>query len=215
MPTGRERFSFGPFILDPVERRLVRGGEAVALGGKAFQVLVLLVERHGELVTREELLEKVWSDVAVDDAVITVNISTVRKALRFEGNEVTYIQTVPRAGYRFVGPVTRVIEPEIVAPAGTVTLPGNRVRVAFVTAAAAIALSAALVWGMVARRVTPQPPPLQRQITANPLTDPVARGAISPDGRYFAYSDLRGIHIRLIETGATRLVTPPPGYCFR
>jgi len=54
-----------------------------------------------------------------------------------------------------------------------------------------------------------------RQVTANPADDPVLRTAISPDGQYLAYADLTGIHLRRIDTGETRSIPPPPGFCFR
>jgi serine/threonine protein kinase len=62
---------------------------------------------------------------------------------------------------------------------------------------------------------TPQIEVTAHQITANPLDDPVVRSAISPDGRYFAYTDLSGLHLRLIETGETFAITLPNEFCFR
>jgi hypothetical protein len=64
--------------------------------------------------------------------------------------------------------------------------------------------------------VAPRAPDLAlRRVTANPIEDPVFRGSISADGRFAAYSDLAGLHIRRIDTGETRSITPPEDLCFR
>lgn len=214
MSLQREAFAFGAFVLDPAERRLNRGGEVVPLTGKAFSVLVHLVERHGQLVTREELLNEVWDGVNVDDAVITVNISALRKVLGDDRNGHSFVETVPRAGYRFIAPVERVAH-ETAVGRSSLRPPRPRRGVAVLITLIVATVVAAIAWIVWGRPTTNETPLVQRQVTANPLADPVARGAISPDGRYLAYSDLEGLHIRLVATGATRLVPPPPGYCFR
>src|SRR5882672_3887111 len=104
-------FSFGPFRLDPDERRLLRAGEPVALTPKAFDTLVALVERAGRVVTKDELFGQVWPDAIVEEGTLAQNVFTLRRAL---GDETRYIETVPKTGYRFIQPVARVIEP--VAP---------------------------------------------------------------------------------------------------
>jgi DNA-binding winged helix-turn-helix (wHTH) protein/TolB-like protein len=98
---------FGPFQLDPAEQRLLRDGEPVALTPKAFELLVCLVQHQGRLVSKEDLLRAVWPDTFVEEAVLTVNMSAIRKALGDDRNGHTYIETVPRRGYRFVAPVLR------------------------------------------------------------------------------------------------------------
>jgi DNA-binding winged helix-turn-helix (wHTH) protein/Tfp pilus assembly protein PilF len=98
-------FEFGHFILAPKERLLLCGGEPVPLTPKAFDLLVVLVDRSGHLVSKDDLLHQVWPDTFVEEVNLTVNISALRKALDREGNGVGMIQTVPTHGYRFVGPV--------------------------------------------------------------------------------------------------------------
>jgi DNA-binding winged helix-turn-helix (wHTH) protein len=92
---GRE-YEFGEFRLEPGERRLTRGGDAVALPPKTYDVLVALVRRPGELVTKRELLDAVWPDAFVEEGILAVHVSGLRKAL---GEDT--IETVARAGYRF------------------------------------------------------------------------------------------------------------------
>ena len=98
-------FEFGDFILAPKERLLLRGGEPVPLTAKAFDLLVTLVRRSGHLVSKDDLLRTVWPDAVVEEVNLTVNISTLRRALDHGRNGKEMIQTVPAHGYRFVVPV--------------------------------------------------------------------------------------------------------------
>src|SRR5216683_3618832 len=107
-------YAFGPFVLDPAERRLTRSGRRVAVPAKAWQILVLLAEAGGRLVTHEALRAKLWPNVVVEDRTLTVHISTLRKALG-DGSPSDVIETVPRAGYRLALPV-RLLSPAHAAP---------------------------------------------------------------------------------------------------
>jgi eukaryotic-like serine/threonine-protein kinase len=101
-----------------------------------------------------------------------------------------------------------------VEPAKRHPLPGRKVLAA---AALAVILGVAgwrLGW-FGPRRTEPLPEMARRQLTANPLEDPALGAALSPDGKYLAYADLSGIHLRLIATGETRTLPLPPGFCFR
>jgi DNA-binding winged helix-turn-helix (wHTH) protein/tetratricopeptide (TPR) repeat protein len=94
-------YEFGPFRLDPSAPLLLREGRPVALTLKALETLVVLVERGGRVVSREELIEAVWPDVEVEENNLSVNVSTLRKALGEGDDGEKYIETVPRRGYRF------------------------------------------------------------------------------------------------------------------
>ncbi len=98
-------YVFGPFCLNPSERTLLREGEPVALTPKAFEILTVLVRNSGHLVGKEELMREVWPDAFVEEANITQHVSMLRKALDDETGDQQYIETVPRAGYRFVASV--------------------------------------------------------------------------------------------------------------
>ena len=104
--TGREIYEFGEFALDVTERRLTRSGVAVALAPKALDVLVALLRRAGTLLSKRELLDAVWPDTAVEEGILAVHISTLRRTLG-DGHEGELIETVPRAGYRFTAAVRR------------------------------------------------------------------------------------------------------------
>jgi DNA-binding winged helix-turn-helix (wHTH) protein/tetratricopeptide (TPR) repeat protein len=96
-------YSFGSFRLDAEARVLWKGGEVVPLPPRAIDVLEALVERHGEVVSKEDLMRRVWTDAAVEEANLSVNVSLVRRALGEQADGRPFIETVPRRGYRFLG----------------------------------------------------------------------------------------------------------------
>jgi predicted ATPase/DNA-binding winged helix-turn-helix (wHTH) protein len=99
--------SFGPFRLFAAERLLKKGDELVPLGGRAFDILIALVERAGEVLTRQELISRVWSDVTVEEANLRIHVAALRKVLGDGYDGVRYVVNVPGRGYCFVAPVTR------------------------------------------------------------------------------------------------------------
>ena len=100
-------YRFGEFELYPHERLLVRSGERVSLTPRMFDLLKALVEADGHLLRKESLLETVWADAAVEEGNLNRTISALRKALGENRNEIRFIETVPKAGYRFVAKVER------------------------------------------------------------------------------------------------------------
>jgi len=108
-------YEFGPFQLDPPERLLLCEGQPVPMPPKAFDLLVVLVERSGHLVEKEELLKAVWRDSFVEEGNLSVTVSVLRKALNDDRGMHKYIETVSKRGYRFVADVRRVGESEIAA----------------------------------------------------------------------------------------------------
>jgi DNA-binding winged helix-turn-helix (wHTH) protein/tetratricopeptide (TPR) repeat protein len=102
----REVYAFGEYALDVTDRRLTRRGDAIVVPPKAHDVLVALVRRAGRLVTKQELLNLVWPDTFVDEGILSVHVSTLRKTLG-DRDGAPFIETIPRSGYRFTGSVTR------------------------------------------------------------------------------------------------------------
>jgi len=100
-----ELYEFGPFRLDPAERKLLRDNEIVALTPKAFDTLLLLVRNSGHLLGKDELIKMLWPDSFVEEGNLSNNIFLLRKAL---GEDPPYIETVPKRGYRFVGAVRQL-----------------------------------------------------------------------------------------------------------
>jgi serine/threonine-protein kinase len=98
---GISKVEFGPFRLDAAKRVLWRGGRIVPLPPKALEVLVALVEQRGDVVTKDELMKRVWPDTFVEEANLSVNVSALRKALGERPGGRPYVETVSRRGYRF------------------------------------------------------------------------------------------------------------------
>lgn len=160
-------FVFGTFTLDPRQRLLFRGGDVVALEPKVFDTLLALAESAGRVVTKDELLARVWPDVTVEEGSLTRNVSTLRKALATGDTQDGFIDTLPRRGYRF-HPVVRRVVPE---PAGaTADGPASEVQTPApvvssrrpwrpIAAAIAVCLTA-LAAGVAWRWKPPSPAPL-------------------------------------------------------
>ena len=108
-----EIYEFGPFRLEPAERKLLRGSAVVTLTPKAFDTLHLLVRNSGHLLEKDELVRMLWPDSFVEEGNLTNNIFLLRKAL---GQNPEYIETIPKKGYRFVGAVRRLPTAELVRP---------------------------------------------------------------------------------------------------
>ncbi len=98
-------YEFGPFRLAPADRLLLRHDQPVPLAPKLFDILVVLVVRHGRMLAKDELMQAVWPDAFVEEGNLTRNVSTLRKALGEGEHEQQYIETVPKHGYRFVAEV--------------------------------------------------------------------------------------------------------------
>jgi TolB-like protein/DNA-binding winged helix-turn-helix (wHTH) protein/Flp pilus assembly protein TadD len=98
-------YEFGKFRCDPREHLLLCEGKPVSLSPKSFEVLVVLIQNNGRLLTKDDLMRQVWADSFVEEANLTVNISALRKVLGEAPGEQQYIETVPKRGYRFVAEV--------------------------------------------------------------------------------------------------------------
>ena len=101
---------FPPFRLDAADQRLYRNSDPIDLRPKAFAVLWHLLQRPGQLVTKDELLETVWPDTVVSDAVLKVCIREIREALADNPATPQFIETAHRRGYRFIGKLSSVVE---------------------------------------------------------------------------------------------------------
>jgi DNA-binding winged helix-turn-helix (wHTH) protein/TolB-like protein/Flp pilus assembly protein TadD len=114
-PTGRQDrrvYKFGTFSVDESERQLLRNGVPISVTTKAFETLLLLVQRSGHLVERSEIIKAVWPGSFVEEGNLSVTIYMLRKALGDDGVELKYIETVAKRGYRFIGDARLVTTPE-------------------------------------------------------------------------------------------------------
>jgi DNA-binding winged helix-turn-helix (wHTH) protein len=100
--------TFGGFHLDPANALLWRGKDRVELSPKPFDVLCYLVQRPGQLVTKDELLDAVWSNIHITESSLIVAVNALRSALTDDPKAPRFIETVTRRGYRFIAPVSVV-----------------------------------------------------------------------------------------------------------
>jgi Tol biopolymer transport system component/DNA-binding winged helix-turn-helix (wHTH) protein len=119
-------YDFGPFRVDASERVLLREGQPVMLSPKLFDTLLALVERSGHIVEKAELMETVWPGTFVEESNLSSSVSLLRKTLGSTADGKSYIETVPRRGYRFAGAVEVMGE-------STDLIVGRRTRVHVVT----------------------------------------------------------------------------------
>jgi TolB-like protein/DNA-binding winged helix-turn-helix (wHTH) protein/Tfp pilus assembly protein PilF len=109
MPEGKHFFEFGPFRLDPAERLLLRNNQTVPLAPKAFDTLLLLVENSGHLLTKDELMKRIWPGTFVEEVNLAQNISAIRRVLDDKNGGTRYIETVAKGGYRFTAGTRKIV----------------------------------------------------------------------------------------------------------
>lgn len=101
-------YAFGPFRLEVGERRLLRGRRPVHVTHKVFNLLTLLVQYNGHLISKDELMREIWPDTIVEENNLTVSMAALRKALGEKKATQRYIATVHKIGYRFVAGVREI-----------------------------------------------------------------------------------------------------------
>ena len=245
---------FKDFEADLRTCELRKRGLRVRLPEQPFQILTMLLEQPGELVTREELQKRLWpADTFVEvDLSLNAAVRKLRQALGDDAESPRYIETLPRRGYRFIAPVDGIttgpkplIEAEFDGemirrglPSRRPSSPGEAVpaqqgnpegvplqpspgdvreplrsqwhlRLPALLGMGLVGLTAA--WFATHRTPPPRPEPKPRRLTANPAGNPATHAHISPDGKYLAYADQRGIQLQLIDTGETRTISQPQG----
>ncbi len=185
-------YEFGPFVIDSSERLLFREGNRIALTPKAFDTLLILIERQGHIVEKDELMNLVWPDTAVEENNLMQNIHSIRKALGENSQEQKYIETLPRRGYRFIADVKKIVpKPEIVAPeeiaipvtkvVTPITAPKTKNKLLLYLAAPLLVLTTGVIY-LAKNFVKPASSNQPMQITRLTNTSNVWEAAISPDG---------------------------------
>ena len=105
-------YEFGPFSLDAEAELLFRGSEPVALGRRAVALLRLLLERAGAPVSKDALIAAAWPGLAIEDSNLTVQIAALRRVFSDAASGTSWIETLPRRGYRYVGPAVSTADPQ-------------------------------------------------------------------------------------------------------
>ena len=146
-------FLFGDHVLDIDRRELRRGSELIALEPQVFDLLVYLIRNRERVVSKDDLLEAVWSGRTVSDSTLTSRINAVRKAVGDSGEEQRLIRTVARKGVRFIGTVSESVEPREpgeALKAEPPTKPSLQQEIHFCTASDNVRIAYAM-WGRVRR----------------------------------------------------------------
>lgn len=230
-------YEFGEFRIDVAKRRLLRAGEIVPLTPKAFDLLLVLVERSGQTVEKEELMQRLWPDTIVEESNLSQNVYTLRKIFGERRNESRYIATVSGIGYRFVAEVrlvpfaneaVTIREKTETRVTITETTDDEEYAVPLLTAAAkphtaykkiiggllalVVVLLAYIGWQYrrQSQTTTAFHPPTIRKLT----NTGTARGAaISPDGKHVDYIVVEGnrqsLWQRQLATDSTQQIVPP------
>jgi Tol biopolymer transport system component/DNA-binding winged helix-turn-helix (wHTH) protein len=232
-------YEFGSFFLDPVKRLLFRNGERLPVSPKALDILLVLIEKRGQVVEKDQLVSRIWSDTVVEENNLTRNISSLRKALGESPSAHDYIVTVPGRGYSFVADV--IARPsghaaaapfEIAVRPDTTSPRHDQIEVRREPAAGerrwwrtSLLLSAAVLVAAAAGRTVwvrvsgPAPDSSTPPVTIVPFTSfPGAESmpAFSPDGSQIAFvwdgphEDNADIYVKLVDAGTPlRLTTSP------
>ena len=209
------RICFGPFEVDRATGELRKQGRRIKLQEQPFQVLAALLEKPGELVTREELRQRIWSDDTFVDFDHSLNkaINKVREVLGDSAANPRFVETLPRRGYRFIAPVEGGQPVAAETPA-----PTKRLRL-WITGVVAVAIIAATTGWLASRKDTPGTAPL-KVVPLTTYPDVEVHASFSPDGSEVAfargrhYSSNFDIYIKQIGVDESSQLTDHPAHEF-
>ena len=221
-------FEFGEFLLDTKEKVLFRDGKPVSITPKTFQLLCALVENHGRLVEKEELMKMVWADSFVEAGNLSFTMRLLRKALGDDTQNPRFIETVPRRGYRFIAEV-RVAAKEnasnndppafIAQPIEEKPLPsGSAFNKAMLPVFALLFAGVFLIgfWFLKSIKLSSAAPVLDAPFSSENLSTngKVPLAVLSPDGKNVIYTsgmsgDRQSVWLRQLETGGNVEIIPP------
>jgi DNA-binding winged helix-turn-helix (wHTH) protein len=209
---------FATFELDLEACELRKNGRRLKFSGQPLQVLAILLENSGKLVTREQFQERLWPDTFVDvDHSLNTAVNKIREVLGDSAESPRFVETVPRRGYRFLAPLdTHAPAESLVDPISSEGSPAASRNQLLVTAAAIflIALTSVSVFLIFGHRSASGP--AQHALTRVTFDDGLQTGATwSPEGRFIAYSSDRGgkfdVWVRLVSGGDPVQITKGPG----
>jgi DNA-binding winged helix-turn-helix (wHTH) protein/Tol biopolymer transport system component len=229
---------FGVFELDARAGELRKKGMKIRLQGQPVDILVMLLERPGETITREELQKKLWpADTFVDfEQGLNNAMKRLRAALDDSAESPRFVETLPRRGYRFIAALDGIplateqqaghsvrtgkavgssVWRESFARLWTILQPASRGAfeanrwLLVISVLCVIALAGVFTWVMRSRHPILLSELKQKQLTSNSVGNAVVSGAISPDGKYLAYVDPVGVHVQLVANGDMQTVSQP------
>jgi DNA-binding winged helix-turn-helix (wHTH) protein/Tol biopolymer transport system component len=240
--SSRTVVSFGPFEADLHTQELKKGGARLRLPGQSFQILSMLLQQPGQLVSREELRQALWpAETFVDfEKGINAAIARLREALGDSAENPSYVETLPRRGYRFTaivnggvpfagGPVaagdgslpipardpTQTAEVAVAIPPDRSSISAVRDHAwslrQWISTVLSVAVLAVLAW--TAWRLWTEPESVvERKLTTNSPENRVSSAAVSPDAKHLAYTDATGLYVKQIGTGEIHAVSLPASF---
>ncbi len=212
-------YEFGAFRLDPQEKILTAGGEAVSLAPKVFDTLEAFVRNAGRLIEKNELMQIIWQDRFVEEGNLAFNVKELRRALSDSATAPRFIETVPRRGYRFIAEVREIFEdPKKILPAPQLNLTKRKSRlpaaVIIVFLLCAVAVASWLAQKRFSNAESDAPilsAPFRSEKITN--TGKVVHAVISPDGKFVVYANETGgkfgVWLRHLETTENLQLLPP------
>jgi DNA-binding winged helix-turn-helix (wHTH) protein len=215
-------YRFGPFLFNSDSRLLLRDGEPVPLTAKVLETLTVLVQNRHRVMDKSELLAALWPDTVVEEANLTQNISTLRKALGDNPKDHFYIATIAGRGYRFVAGVVELTQPAIATPPAGEGLEAPEkwrppIRWAgLALGALLLMLLMVAIWRWIHAGGRDLADELPQAVPFTSLRGFVEGPTFSPDGKEVAYVQVseegsRSLYVKLIGGGNELRLTSPPG----
>ena len=207
---------FATFEVDLQAQELRKAGLRLKLSGQPFQVLAILLEQPGVVVTREELQKRLWPDTFVDvDHNLNTAINKIREVLGDAAENPRFVETLPRRGYRFIAPVEDTYISSGLASSKMPVQQRSWILRLSIPFLSILLLAAVGVFFL--KRIKSPAPPIQRTLTRLTFDDGLQIDASwSPDGRFLAYSSDRGgkfdIWVQQVSGGEPVLITKGPGH---
>ncbi len=209
-------YSFGPFQLDPSKGTLRRDGELILLPPKVFDTLAFLVERHGEVVSKSEMMDAIWQGTFVEEGNLTQNVYVLRRTLGRAPDGREWIETVPRKGYLFVGDVETVSDGESKAVGeppsrSAYSMPSRSIAVFAAVAVAILILGAAYLYTFRSSDGS-GPARSTRDLSLRKLTvsGDIGFPVISPDGASISYSRDGHLFVQSVDNDDAHEISLPP-----
>lgn len=225
MSLKTHNFEFGEFCLETNERILLRQGKPVSLTPKALQLLFILVENHGRLVEKEDLIKAIWSDSFVEESNLTFTVSLLRKALDDNKQSSRFIETVPKRGYRFAAEVREIPIRHEESPVEKVLVSKIKRKNLFIPVTIGVLLILTMAFGfwiLKTKASTPNAPVLNEPFSLEKLSTDgkVFNAVISPDGKNIVYTsgadyENKSIWLRQLETGNNVEIVAPGEFTYQ